>query len=157
MNLNMHMISTLELCPNLHRQKHHSYVWQIHRPNPHPIILLLMGDGTAAFRLASNLKTAWLGSTCQGYNPVQSSGSQRKIILPTTTRLRQQGGFFWLLQSYFTNSGSLMCCPPGLKYLLATKSRFGVCQNYFKELECLENVSIWFFIGLLCESESFSW
>ena len=27
-----------------------------------------MGDGNAAFRLASNLKTAWLGSTCQGYN-----------------------------------------------------------------------------------------
>ena len=26
-----------------------------------------MGDGNAAFRLASNLKTAWLGSTCQGY------------------------------------------------------------------------------------------
>ena len=32
----------------------------------HPIILLPMGDGNAAFRLASNLKTAWLGST-QGY------------------------------------------------------------------------------------------
>ena len=30
-------------------------------------ILLPMGDGNAAFRLASNLKTAWLGSTCQGY------------------------------------------------------------------------------------------
>ena len=26
-----------------------------------------MGDGNAAFRLASNLKTAWLGSTCQGH------------------------------------------------------------------------------------------
>ena len=26
-----------------------------------------MGDGNAAFRLASNLKTAWLGSTCQEY------------------------------------------------------------------------------------------
>src|SRR4029434_10160857 len=39
----------------------------IHRPNLHPIILLPMGDGNAAFRLASNLKTAWLGSTCQGY------------------------------------------------------------------------------------------
>ena len=25
-----------------------------------------MGDSNAAFRLASNLKTAWLGSTCQG-------------------------------------------------------------------------------------------
>src|SRR4029434_3831224 len=24
-------------------------------------------NGSAAFRLASNLKTAWLGSTCQGY------------------------------------------------------------------------------------------
>ena len=30
--------------------------------------LLPMGDGNAAFRLASNLKTAWLGSTCQGYD-----------------------------------------------------------------------------------------
>lgn len=39
------------------------------RPNLHPIILLPMGDGNAAFRLASNLKTAWLGSTCQGHNP----------------------------------------------------------------------------------------
>src|SRR4029434_10856218 len=29
--------------------------------------LLPMGDGNAAFRLASNLKTPWLGSTCQGY------------------------------------------------------------------------------------------
>ena len=28
-----------------------------------------MGDGNAAFRMASNLKTAWLGITCQDYNP----------------------------------------------------------------------------------------
>src|SRR4029434_5923766 len=63
----MHMSSTL--IEYVRRQKHHSYVCQIHRPNLHPIILLPMGDGNAAFRLASNLKTAWLGSTCQGYNP----------------------------------------------------------------------------------------
>ena len=62
-----HELHTYWICPNLHRQKRHSYVWQIHRPNLHPIILLSMGDGNAAFRLASNLKTAWLGSTCQEY------------------------------------------------------------------------------------------
>jgi len=43
------------------------------QPNLHPIILLSMGDGDAAFRLASNLKTAWLGSTCKGYNPRRCS------------------------------------------------------------------------------------
>ncbi|CAM4610327.1 unnamed protein product [Leuciscus chuanchicus] len=32
-----------------------------------------MGDGNAAFRLASNLKTAWLGSTCQGYTITPAS------------------------------------------------------------------------------------
>src|SRR4029434_11145622 len=35
-NLNMHMSSTL--IEYVHRQKHHSYVGQIHWPNLHPII-----------------------------------------------------------------------------------------------------------------------
>ena len=49
-----HWLAVFGFIMNLHRQKHHSYVWQIHRPNLHPIILLPMGDGNAAFRLFYN-------------------------------------------------------------------------------------------------------
>ena len=76
-----------------------------------------MGDGNTAFRLASNLKTAWLGSTCQ-YSLQDHRGTQAS---PQRQGSNNRGGFFWLLHSYFTNGGSLMCSPPGLKYLLTTK------------------------------------
>ena len=85
------------ICPNLYRQKHHSYVGPIHRPNLQPIILLPMGDGYAAFRLASNLKTAWLGSTCQGYNPRQYSlqGHGGTQASPPWQGSNNRGGLFF--------------------------------------------------------------
>jgi len=54
-NLNMHMSSTLVLMCTGRNNLH-----MTNRPNLHPIILLPIADGNAAFRLASNLKTAWL-------------------------------------------------------------------------------------------------
>ena len=116
-----HEIHSYWICPNLHRQKHHSYVWQIHRPNPHPIILLPMGDGNAAFRLASNLKTAWLGSI-----PPVRGITHADIVFRVMEEHKKKKTFFWLLQSYFTNGGSLMCGPPGLKYLQTTKREAGM-------------------------------
>ena len=63
----------------------------------HPIILLPMGDGNAAFRLASNLKTACLGSTCQGYNSRRYSleGHGGTQASPPRQRSNNRGGFFW--------------------------------------------------------------
>jgi len=56
-----------------------------------------MGDGYAAFRLASNLKTAWLGSTCQGYNPRQYSlqGHGGTQASPPRQGSNNRGGLFF--------------------------------------------------------------
>src|SRR4029434_7885408 len=44
------------------------------------------GDGYAAFRMASNLKTAWLGSTCQGVG-VSASAIRTYSISVTLMRI----------------------------------------------------------------------
>ena len=75
----------------------------MHRPNLHPIILLPIGDGNADFRLASNLKTAWLGSTCQGYNPRRYSlqGHRGTKASPPRQGSNNRGGFFFMLCVFF--------------------------------------------------------
>src|SRR4029434_73099 len=94
----MHMSSTLI-----------EYV-HVHWPNLHPIILLPMGDGNAAFRLASNLKTAWLGSTCQGYNPrrysLQGHGGTRASPQQQGSNNRGFFGVFYFIFYFLIQPGS---------------------------------------------------
>ena len=61
----------------------------------------------AAFRLASNLKTVWLGGTCQGYNPrrysIQGHGGTQAS--PPRQGSNKRGGFcvFYLFMFLFFN------------------------------------------------------
>ena len=121
------------ICRNLH-------LWQIHWSN-HPTV---NDDGNAAFRLTSNLKTAWQGHPGTHTPPHRDKVATTGEGFLATAKLLRWKSDVW----------------PAWSEILANykkRSSFGVWQNYFKELECLESVSIWFFICLLCESESFSW
>ena len=73
--------------------------------NKHISSTFIEYDGNAAFRLASNLKTVWLGSTCQGYNPRRYSfqGPGGTQASPPRQGSNSRGGFFFYFMFFFFN------------------------------------------------------
>ena len=72
-----------------------------------------VGDSNASFGLGSNLKTAWIGFSCQGYNLGQYSPQghgAHKLSPPRKGSNNNRGGFFCMALSLPHGSPYVSSC-----------------------------------------------
>ena len=115
-----YMSSTLIECPNLHRQKHHSYVW--HKSAQTSNHLLLMGDGTAAFRPLT-WRLPGLVVPARGITRYSLQGHGGTQASPPRQGSNNRGGFFWLLYTRWKSN----VWPAWSEYLLLKKEKQFLC------------------------------